>query len=157
MVDPIGAVQLGLIVIGKACGAIQDVIGAGENMAELKTEIKGLENVLTFLEKDRQLNPANAEVLDVPIQRCTDVIEDITKRLKSFSNSNGRSDLGFMQSVEAAWVKSGFDKSLITLKRDVKLLMGTRKMLRSVELNFFYFILARNITAGSIVTGRKQC
>ena len=135
MVDPIGAAQLGLALIEKAWRVIGDVRGAGENIANLKAELKTLESVLKFVEKDRQLNPAEADVLDVSIGRCNDVIKDITKRLGSFSNSQGRSVLGFKQSVEAAWGKSGFDRSLLTLRSDIELLMGIRTMLRLVKFN----------------------
>jgi len=138
MIDPIGTAQLGLTLIEKAWRVIGDVRGAGENIDNLKAELETLKSVLGFAKKDLKLNPAEADFLDVSIRRCNRVIEDITKRLEPFSNSKGRSVLGFRQSVEAAWGKSGFDKSLIDLRRAIELLMGARGMLKSVKFNPFH-------------------
>ena len=84
MVEPISAIELGLTAIEKAWEVIKDVREAGENTDQLNMEVKSFENILKCLEKDRQLNAAKAEVLDFPIERCNNVIKDITKGLGPF-------------------------------------------------------------------------
>jgi len=99
-------------------------------MEELKSEVRSFESILKALEKDQQLNPVGAEMLEVPIQRCNQVIEDILEKLKPFSKSK----LGLKQSIEAAWSKSGFDTCLITLRGGIDLLMATRNIVRLVRI-----------------------
>lgn len=117
MCDPIGAAKFGLQLIGKGWEILEKVRGAGKQMTEVKREVKALEGILKYVQDDNQLDSVGAEVLNIPISICNDILSDMLEKLSPFCFAPGEDRaLGIGKSIEAAWQEAGFQEQQMDLR-----------------------------------------
>jgi len=109
MCDLVGTAQFGLQLIGKGWEIFKKVRGAGEKMTEIKREVKALEGILKYVKDDNQSDSVGAEVLNIPIGICNDILSEMLEKLNPFCIVPGEDQaFGVGKSIEAAWQEAGF-------------------------------------------------